>query len=121
MRKSRRVLALLVVFVTCFSIYASALAATDDGTISTRSAQSLTGSLSSSQAKARGRSTQNEYITVSFKLYTSSGSYITSGSASGYSDVTAAKEVSLSSGSYKLVATMDNGSTTRTKTFNFNI
>ena len=121
MRKIRRTLALLLVFITCFSIYASALAATDDGTISTRSALSLTGSLSSSQAKARGRSTGSEYITVSFKLYTSSGSYITSGSASGYSDVTAVKSVSLSSGSYKMVATMSNGSTTRTSTFYFNI
>lgn len=121
MRKSRRTLALLLVFVTCFSIYASALAATDDETISMRSTLTLSNSLSSSQARARGRSTQTEYLTVTFKLYQSNGSYITSASGSGYSDVTASVSVSLSPGSYKMVSTVTNGSTSLTRTSNFTI
>ena len=121
MRKSRRTLALLVVFVTCFSIYASALAATDDGTISTRSTLTLSNSLSSSQARARGRATQTEHLTVTFKLYQSSGSYITSASSSGHGDVIASTSVSLSSGSYKMVSTVTNGNTSLTKTSYFTI
>lgn len=120
MKPMKRILSMLLVIATSFTICASTLAAPRAEEIMPQSTLRLSASLSSSLASARGRSTDNDYLTVSFTLYTSSGGYITSGSNSGYGDVTASKSVSLSSGSYKIVATVSGGGNT-SQTFYFNI
>lgn len=121
MKSIKKTLSLLVVLAMCFTICVSALADSSKMEPQPRSILTLTGSLSSSLAKARGRSNVNEKITVFFDLYTDDGNYITSGSQSGYGTVTAEKGVDIPSGDYEMVATVSNGDDSYTKTIEFSI
>ena len=121
MKSIKKILSMLVVLAMCFTVCASALADSSQKEIQPRSTLTLTGSLSSSLAKARGGSSANEYLTVSFDLYTDGGAYITSGSNSGYGDVTAKKSINIPSGDYKMIATVSNSNNSRTKTLYFSI
>jgi len=82
MKKFRNLLSLLLALILCYSFCAISLA-DDDHSFQPYAQLRLSPSLSATRASVLGSSSSSETVTVSFTLYTSSGSYITSGSATG--------------------------------------
>lgn len=120
MKNLRKPLSLLLALILCYSF--SAMSFADDGQEFQPYAQlRLSPSLSATRASVLGSSSSSETVTVSFTLYTSSGSYITSGSATGLQYATASKKVDLEPGSYRISATVSNGSSSTSQSFTLTI
>lgn len=120
MKSLKKILSVLLALILCYSFCAVSLAEEDQETQPYATLR-VSSNLTSSTASATGTSSENETITVSFILYSSSGTVLARGSETGVKRATATKNVTLSTGEYRIVATVSNGNTSSTRTTYFTI